>query len=262
MILTLDIGNSNIVSVLYDNEGKIIKDDRRLTVREANYEKYKKIFKDLVVDMDLNINLLQSVVISCVVPYITSVIMDVLKEIFPKSKIIELSLDKVAEMVIKLNEPRELGQDIIATSVGAYSKYKGTTIVADLGSATKLSIINDKKEFLGGLILPGIEFQARSLNQMIPHLPLIDVVKPKSVIGNGTSECIQSGIIYGSLAAIIELANEIEDELGIKCNRVITGGLSKLFTKEELEGYTYDEFLLSDGLYYIGKKEGMNDEDK
>ncbi len=248
MILTVDIGNSNIVSVLYGTDGEKISDDRRLTLKESSYEKYQDIFEDT--DIKLGGHKPQAVMLSCVVPSVRDAVMDVLSGIYPESPIYNLQRDTVPGLKIRLKQPRELGADIIATSLGAYKKYGGTSIVADLGSATKISVISEKFEFYGGIIMPGIEFQARSLNQMIPHLPLIEIKKPEMVLGNGTTESIQSGIIYGTLDAVKGLSDRIEKEMGTSCRRIITGGLSRLYTKEELGDFCYDEFLLNEGLYY------------
>lgn len=251
MILTIDIGNSNIVSVLYDDEGAMLFTDRQETIKEENYRRYRTFFEQLNENFDQEA--LTVITTSCVVPYIRSCVREVLRDMYPHAERYQLQTELVPDMKIMLKEPRELGADIIATSYGAFHKYQQPTIVADLGSATKISVVDEDKTFLGGIIMPGIAFQARSLHQMIPHLPEMEITKPDSIIGHDTMTSIQSGIINGTLAATIELAKEIEEELGRACTWVITGGLAKLFTATDLEGYVYDEFLLNDGLYHLSR---------
>lgn len=248
-ILTLDIGNSDIVSVLYGIDGTRLLDDRRPTIKEENSRKYRTFFHDL--NEAFRLEDPTAVILSCVVPYIRETVARVMAEAYPKSRIYQVRPGIVPEMRVLLEEPLELGADIIATNAGAWHKYKDWTIVADLGSATKLGLLDDQFNFHGGIIIPGIAFQARSLHQMIPHLPEIELQKPERIVGYNTITSIQSGIINGSLAAVVELGRRIEAEVGRPCRKVITGGLAKLFSAEDLMDFEYDEFLLSDGLYQI-----------
>lgn len=248
-ILTLDIGNSDMVAVLYDRFGTHLADDRQPTIKEENFRKYRSYFHRI--NEAFQEEQPEAVIISCVVPYVRETILNVIGEIYPDSRRINVAPGIVPEMNVMLDEPRELGADIIATNVGAYYKYHAWTVVADLGSATKLGVIDGEFNFHGGIIIPGIAFQARSLHQMIPHLPEIELKKPERIIGNDTISSIQSGIINGTLAAVIELARRVEKETGQICKKVITGGLVNLFAADDLEDFEYDEFLLSDGLYQI-----------
>ena len=252
MILTIDLGNSNLVSVLYDLAGERIVDDRRDTIKEESYLRYRDFFLDLI---DLfGTPDITAVTTSCVVPYLRRLLREVIRDVFPQARHFQLEYDMVPDLTIELKEPREIGADLIATAYGALSKSDRPTIIADLGSATKITVVQPHETFLGGIIMPGILYQARSLHQMIPHLPKIKLVKPAKVIGNDTMESIQSGIVNGALAAIIELAKQIEGELGQPCDWLITGGLAKLFSAKDLAKYRYDEFLLSDGLYYLSAR--------
>lgn len=252
-ILTLDIGNSDMVAVLYDLEGNHLADDRQMTIKEENFKKYRTYFHDL--NEKFQETAPRAVIVSCVVPYVRETLLAVIGEVYPESRHINVAPGIVPEMNVMLEEPRELGADIIATNVGAWHKYHDWTVVADLGSATKLGVIDGDFNFHGGIIIPGIGFQARSLHQMIPHLPEIELKKPARIIGNDTISSIQSGIINGSLAAVIELARRIDQETGHTCRKVITGGLVNLFDPEDLEDFEYDEFLLSDGLCQIARSQ-------
>ena len=248
-ILTLDIGNSNIVTVLYDRQGNRLADDRQDTIKEDHFKKYKTFFE--TINEKLSIGKPEAVILSCVVPYVSGTVFKVMAEMYPDSILYRVAPGMVPDMKICLDEPRELGADIIATTAGAYYKYKALTIIADLGSATKIGVVDADFNMRGGIIMPGIAFQAKSLHLMIPHLPEIEIRKPEHVIGDSTISCIQSGIVYGGLSAVIELGRAIEKELGQPSHKVITGGLAKLFSKEDLQDFEYDEFLLSDGLYHI-----------
>lgn len=248
-ILTLDIGNSDTVAVLYGRDGKRRADLRRPSIKEDNFKKYRLYFRDL--NDEFNESQPEAVILSCVVPFLRDTVLRVMEEMYPESRIINVAPGIVPEMNVLLEEPRELGADLIATNAGAYHKYRDWTIIADLGSATKLGVIDGDFNFYGGVIIPGIAFQASSLHQMIPHLPDIELKKPERIIGSDTIGSIQSGIINGTLAAVLELARRIETEMGHPCRKVITGGLAKLFDPADLEDFQYDEFLLSEGLFQI-----------
>lgn len=251
-ILTLDIGNSDIVSVLYQADGRRLGDQRKSTIKEESYKKYNDFFREL--DSDLAIEEPPAaVIVSCVVPYIREMVLEVLDKVYPDSRIYRVAPGMVPDLIVEMPDPRELGADLAATAVGAYQKYRDIVIIADLGSASKLTVIDEDYRFIGGIIMPGIGFQAKSLHQMIPHLPEIELKKPASVMGRDTISSIQSGIINGALQSVLGLAREVEKETGRKCRKVITGGLAKLFSAKDLEDFEYDEFLLSDGLYHIAR---------
>lgn len=252
MILTIDVGNSHVVSVLYNAAGQRIYSQRRETVKEASYQRYREVFATL--DKNMDEVPLQAITLSCVVPYLRPCLRSVIQDLWPGAKYFELGYAMVPELDIRLSEPREIGADLIATAYGALKNYAQPTIIADLGSASKITVVDAPEVFLGGIILPGIPFQAKSLHQMIPHLPHIPMEKPDQVIGNDTAKSIQSGIIYGTLGAVLNLGKKIEQELGRQCTWVITGGAAKLYSEHELERYYYDEFLLSDGLYYLTQR--------
>ncbi len=251
-ILALDIGNSDIVSVLYDGDGTRLSDQRKPTIKEESYKKYMTFFNELDTEFQIE-EAPEAVIVSCVVPYIREMVLEVLKNVYPDSRIYRVAPGMAPDLIVDMPDPRELGADLAATAVGAYQKYNDMVIVADLGSASKLTIINEDYHFIGGIIMPGIGFQAKSLHQMIPHLPEIELKKPASVMGQDTITSIQSGIINGALQSVLGLAREVEKETGRKCQKVITGGLSKLYSSEDLEDFEYDEFLLSDGLYHIAR---------
>lgn len=249
MILTIDIGNSNIVSILYDKEGQKLFRDRTETIKLPDYHDYCDFLKELLEKMG---NLRPSVIsISCVVPPIKSVIEKVIHDLLPKVTCYFVSLEMVPNLKVHLDNPREIGADLIATSYGAYASYKQPSIIADLGSATKITLVNEGELFLGGILMPGMDFMAKGLHRMIPHLPHIDLEKPEMLLGSNTIQCIQSGIINGTLAAVKEMARGVEEELNLECTWIMTGGLSNLFTEEEIAPYVKDDDLLSDGIYHL-----------
>ncbi len=250
MILTVDVGNSNIVAVLYSEEGERIWDTRHQTMKKPQKGEYREFFSNHRRRAEEEIT---GVIVSCVVPHIQDVIKRAAEYIFP-NRVLFLDTFTLDDFEIRLDNPRELGSDLLATSYAAREYYRQPVIVADLGSASKLTAV-EEHIFHGGVIMQGIGNMARTLHMTIPHLPEIPLVRPEKVISDDTIGSIQSGIIYGAFGSVVELARMMEKQIGKPCKRVLTGGYAKLFSKEMIEeaGFEYNEFLLSDGLFYVMK---------
>ena len=252
MILTVDVGNSNLVAVIYDlNKQRIY--DERLETQKENVVNYYKQWLDQLFSKKVDRETLTGVVLSSVVPAITNDLIHLLKE-YTALDVYVVMASKLRDFKIHLKERDHIGADFIATSYGTMAKYPLPAIVADLGSATKISVINQHKEFRGGVIVPGIGISSDALVRFIPHLPAVDLTLPTHVIGSDTIEAMQSGVLYGAIATVEGLADKIEKELGLPVTRLITGGYAKIIY-HAMPDFTYDEFLLSEGLYEIFIKE-------
>lgn len=252
MILTVDVGNSNLVAVIYDlNKQRIY--DERLETQKENVVNYYKQWLDQLFSKKVDRETLTGVVLSSVVPAITNDLIHLLKE-YTALDVYVVMASKLRDFKIHLKERDHIGADFIATSYGTMAKYPLPAIVADLGSATKISVINQHKEFKGGVIVPGIGVSSDALVRFIPHLPAVDLTLPTHVIGSDTIEAMQSGVLYGAIATVEGLADKIEKELGLPVTRIITGGYAKIIY-HAMPDFTYDEFLLSEGLYEIFIKE-------
>lgn len=252
MILTVDVGNSNLVAVIYDlNKQRIY--DERLETQKENVVNYYKQWLDQLFSKKVDRETLTGVVLSSVVPAITNDLIHLLKE-YTALDVYVVMASKLRDFKIHLKERDHIGADFIATSYGTMAKYPLPAIVADLGSATKISVINEHKEFRGGVIVPGIGVSSDALVRFIPHLPAVDLTLPTHVIGSDTIEAMQSGVLYGAIATVEGLADKIEKELGLPVTRIITGGYAKIIY-QAMPDFIYDEFLLSEGLYEIFIKE-------
>jgi type III pantothenate kinase len=130
-------------------------------------------------------------------------------------------------VAIAVDNPREVGADRIANSVGAWHLFGGPTIVVDFGTATTLDVISEKGEYIGGAIAPGVNISLDALFSRTAALRAVELVEPRSVIGKSTVECIQSGAIYGFAGLVDGLVRRVMDELG-DCKVIATGGLSSL----------------------------------
>lgn len=244
MLLTIDVGNSNTVLIIYD-EDTVVFEKRLITIKKD----FGSYYKDNLVGLK---HAIDAIIISCVVPVVLDVITESCLDAFSIEPSI-LSGESIQGLEIFLDNPLEIGADFIATSIGASTKYDAPLIVADIGSATKLTLTETGRRFMGGVILPGLGTSVRSLTEFIPHLPEVGLQVPEKVVGDSTIGAIQAGIMYGLIAQIEGIAERMERERGIKCVKILTGGYARLI-KDYLPDFIYDDTLLNDGLHTIYKE--------
>jgi type III pantothenate kinase len=153
-------------------------------------------------------------------------------------------------MPILYDNPKEVGADRIADAVAAFDKYGGPTIVIDFGTATTFEAVSAKGEYMGGVILPGIEISLEALFARAALLPRVELVEPTTVLAKNTVQSIQSGVIYGFAAQVDGLCRRLTDEIG-PASVVATGGLAGLIGPVS-EAIDYHEpWLTLDGLRII-----------
>jgi type III pantothenate kinase len=153
-------------------------------------------------------------------------------------------------MPILYDNPKEVGADRIADAVAAFDKYGGPTIVVDFGTATTFEVVSAKGEYLGGVILPGIEISLEALFARAALLPRVELVEPSSVLAKNTVESVQSGVIYGFAAQVDGLCRRLKDEVG-PATVVATGGLAGLIGPVSEEIDHHEPWLTLDGLRLI-----------
>lgn len=223
MILAVDIGNSTVGIAASDQNG-IAASEKFMTdisETEINYsEKINGFVKSHGFDID-------GAVISSVVPLMTEGIKNI---ILTEYNITPLIVDYTATsaITIKTDQPEKVGSDRIADTVGGVTEYGVPLICIDMGTATTVSVVNEKYEFLGGMIMPGVQ---TSLNALIKNTALLPQIKlsepPESIIGTNTSKAIESGIIHGTACCIDGICKRISQQLGCKPSIVATGGNAK-----------------------------------
>ena len=155
---------------------------------------------------------------------------------------------------ILLDNPAQLGSDRVADAVAAVNFYPTPLILIDMGTATTISVIDKEKNFLGGLIIPGLRVSLDSLTNRTSQLPKISLVPAKRVIGTNTIDCMKSGIIHSTASSIDGVIERIEEELGESCTVVSTGGLANVVIPYCKRSIKLDETLLLKGLRIIYEK--------
>lgn len=252
MLLTIDIGNTNITLGLFD--GELLKLTARLaTDQRKTGDEYAVAIKDILTLHGEAVESVEDCIISSVVP---SVGASVGNAVATLCDVVPLLLGPGIKtgLNIKIDNPAQLGADLAAGAVGALHEYTMPCIIIDMGTATTLSVLDKNGAFLGGSIAAGVRMTLRALAEGTAALPSINVASPKSVIGRNTVDCMQSGLILGTAAMLDGLIDRIEDELGEKATVIATGGLSKEIINHCKNDIIYNENLLLEGLRLIWEK--------
>lgn len=252
MVLAVDIGNSNIVLGCFEN-GKIIFVERLATNQNSTALEYAVIIKTVLELNNIDSRNFEGSIISSVVPSVTHTIKDAVLRLTGKNAMV-VGPGMKTGLKIMLDNPAQLGSDRVADAVAAINYYPCPLIIIDMGTATTISVIDRDKNFLGGMIIPGLRVSLDSLTNRTSQLPKISLDPPKKIIGSNTVDCMKSGIIYSNASSIDGVIKRIENELGEKCSVISTGGLAHAIIPFCEHDITIDDRLLLKGLMIIYNK--------
>ena len=223
----------------------------------------KNIWKDIalvIIGSILRLNgispeYLSGCIISSVVPPINQVLMLAAEMITGRTPLLVRPGMKTG-LSLKVDNPTGLGSDRIVDTVAASTLYPLPVIVVDMGTMTTLSIVNKNREFVGGVICPGIRISQEALARNTSQLPAISLEAPDKAIGRNTVECMKSGAIFGTAATVDGLIRGIRRELdsGEEATVVLTGGMSRWIAPYCREKVTVDPDLLLKGLWILWQK--------
>lgn len=256
MILTLDIGNTNIKIALFEGM-EMAQYWRASTNRSMSSDEYGILLMNLFAHNGVKPEQVEGIMISSVVPQINFTIEHMCRSYFGMEPRF-IGPGVKTGINIKYENPRELGSDRIASAVAAYELYGGPCITIDFGTATTFGVISAKGEFLGGAICPGLKLSAEALTERAAKLPRFELAKPESVIGRNTVTNMQAGIVYGHIGQISYLVERIKKEIGAPEAKVIaTGGLAVLVAGETNVIDVMDGLLTLKGLCLIHQKNAV-----
>ena len=252
MLLAIDIGNTNIVFGCFDGD-KILFRERAATSQRSTDLEYASVILTAFRLHEVDSKGITGAMISSVVPSVTATMKAAVEKISGlKAKVVGPGIK--TGLSILIDNPAQLGSDLVVAAAAGIREYPVPLIIIDLGTATTLSVIDSKKNYIGGIIMTGMAVSADALTNKTAQLPRIAFEKPKRVIGTNTVDCMKSGIMYSTAGAIDELISRIEEELGEKCTVVATGGLAPLVVPICRRSITLDEDLLLKGLKIIFDK--------
>jgi len=255
MILAIDIGNTNIVIGCIRDED-ILFVERLSTDSTKTVLEYAISFKNVLEMYRLDPADIHGSIISSVVPPVTNIVRDAARKITGQEAVI-IGPGVKTGLNILMDNPAQLGSDLVANAVAGIAEYKAPLILIDIGTATTISVVDKKQNYIGGMILPGIRVSSDSLTSRTSQLPRISVEAPKKLIGTNTIDCMKSGLIYGNASCIDGMIRRIERELGEKATVIATGGLAGCIIPHCLEDIIIDDALLLKGLKLIYQKNRM-----
>ena len=212
MILAIDIGNTNIVIGCIRDED-ILFVERLSTDSTKTVLEYAISFKNVLEMYRLDPADIHGSIISSVVPPVTNIVRDAAKKITGQDVVI-IGPGVKTGINILMDNPAQLGSDLVANAVAGIAEYKAPLVIIDIGTATTISVVDKKQNYIGGMILPGIRVSSDSLTSRTSQLPRISVEAPKKLIGTNTIDCMKSGLIYGNASCIDGMIRRIEEELG------------------------------------------------
>ncbi len=252
MILAIDIGNTNIVIGCVDDEKTYFIE--RLSTIKTKMELEYAIDIRMVLDIHgVRPEDLDGAIVGSVVPQITGIVKRAAEKIIGKeTKVIGPGLK--TGLNILMDNPAQLGSDLVADAVAGIAEYEPPLIIFDLGTATTVSVVDANKNYIGGMILPGIVVSLNALTANTSQLQGISLEAPKRLVGKNTIECMKSGIIHGNAAALDGLIDRIEEDLGQKATAIATGGLAKVIVPHCRRTIILDDDLLLKGLRIIYNK--------
>lgn len=252
MILAIDIGNTNIVLGCM-NEDKILFQERVSTNHLATDLEYAVALKTALDMHRIHPEQLTGAIVSSVVPGVTNTFRRAIEK-YCGIKPLVVGPGIKTGLSIRIDNPAQLGSDLAVAAVAGIAEYPAPMIIIDMGTATTYSVIDEKCNYVGGLITTGMAVATDALVGSTSQLTKIAFEVPKKVIGTNTVDCIKSGILYSNAAAIDGILERIEEELGQKCTVVATGGLSALVTSLCKREIIQDDDLLLKGLMLIYKR--------
>lgn len=252
MILTIDVGNSNIVVGVY-REDKLALTLRIKTDTTKTEDEYTILFNSTLRINQIQPNEIKGAIISSVVPNLSEVLALAVEKLIGHTPLIVGPGIKTG-LPILIDNPSQLGSDLVVGAAAALAKYPAPLIVIDMGTATTFSAIDKNGNFLGGSIYPGLRVSLGALAQNAAQISQIDLSGPKNAIGTNTTDSLRSGLIFGSADVIDGMCRRFKKEIGENATVVATGGLAKKVIPYCSTEIINDPDLLTDGLLLLYKK--------
>ena len=249
MLLAIDAGNTNITLGVFAGD-ELIAEWRIVTDHAKHSHEYVADLQDLFQSECLHLNKIDAVVIASVVPPLDQTLELMSQRGFQLSP---LFVNHTVDTGLKIlyDSPADVGADRIVDAVAAVTKYGAPCIVVDFGTATTFNAVNSAREYLGGVIAPGIMISAEALFLRAAKLPRVEIKQPDKVIGSSTVGAMQSGIYHGYAGLVDGVLEKMIAEMNTTPRVIATGGLAPLIAKASRFIEKVDGTLTLDGLRLV-----------
>lgn len=256
MILAIDIGNTNIVIGCTQQE-KVYFVERVSTNISKTELEYVVEFKTLFDLYHIKMEEITGCIIASVVPPLVNIVKAAMTKLLHITPMIVGPGIKTG-LNILMDNPAQIGSDLIVNAVAALQYYGAPVIIIDMGTATTISVVDDNKNYIGGMILPGVKISLEALASRTSQLPRISLEAPRKIIGKNTIDCMKSGIVMGQAACMDGMIERIREDLGYSFHVVATGGLAGCIVPYCKEDIVCDNELTLKGLDIIYRKNTEN----
>jgi pantothenate kinase, type III len=258
MLLAFDVGNSNIVLGVF-HDGKLITNWRIETDTNKSADEFGMLINQLFAYEGLKTEDIKDVIISTVVPSVLFTLQHMSVKYFNRRAIVVESGVKTG-LIVKYDNPKQVGADRIVNAVAAFHKYGGPLIIIDFGTATTFCAVTSKAEYLGGSIAPGLKIASEALFEKTSKLPKVELEEPGQTICRNTIQSMQSGLVYGHMGMVDYIVRKMKAEVEAldpsdkKATVVATGGLSSMIESGVDCIDHVDKMLTLEGLEIIYEK--------
>ena len=246
MILAIDIGNTNIVLGCMEHD-RILVEARMATDLLKTSDQYCVELKNLLNLYEVDLQAIEGVIISSVVPPVLNSCRTAVRKLTGKTPMI-VGPGIRTGLNIQMENPAQIGSDLIVAAVAALSRFEPPLIIIDMGTATTITAIDKTGTYVGGCISPGPKISAEALSARTAQLPAISLESPKKAIGKNTIDAMRSGVMLGSACMVDGMIDRIDAELGGGATVVATGGIARFVLPMCRHAIEYDRDLLLKGL--------------
>lgn len=255
MLLALDMGNTNILAGVYDGEA-LVCTARVHTAHWRTADEWAVLLRDILIMRGVDAEKVDGVIMSSVAWPATEALRNGIR-LFTGIDPFVVGPGLKTGLNIGIDNPAQLGSDMVCNAVAALSAHKPPLIIFDMGTATTMSVLDPNGRFIGGAILPGLNTSLEALSAKAAQLPKISIETPERVIGRNTVDCMRSGAVFGTAAMLDGLIERVEEELDAPCTVLATGGLSERIVNKMRREVCHSPSLLLEGLRLIYKKNSV-----
>ena len=246
MILTIDVGNANIVIGLVKNE-KILFDAKLRTDITKTSDEYCIDLKMLMDVYKIQPEQIQGSIIASVVPQVLNSMQSAVRKLTGKSALV-VGPGLKTGLNIQIENPSQTGADLVASAVAALQEHEAPLIIVDMSSTTTMTVLDKNGTLIGGSIGPGVKMSLDALTDRTALLPGLQLDQPKKVIGRNTTDCMRSGVMLGAACMVDGMVERMEQELGYRATVIATGSIARFIVPMCRREVIYDKDLLVKGL--------------
>ena len=246
MILTVDVGNANIVIGVVKNE-KILFDAKLRTDITKTSDEYCIDLKMLMEVYKIQADQIQGAIIASVVPQVLNSMQSAVRKLTGKSPLV-VGPGLKTGLNIQIENPAQTGADLVASAVAALQEHEAPLIIVDMSSTTTMSVLDKYGTLIGGSIGPGVKMSLDALTDRTALLPGLQLDQPKKVIGRNTTDCMRSGVMLGAACMVDGMVERMEQELGYRATVIATGSIARFIVPMCRREIIYDKDLLVKGL--------------